>query len=221
MLGGAVAADAQEPHVRILDAAESFALAEAKQGLPRAKLHISASPLDARLALPACTQGLNAFKPSGGRVIGNAVIGVRCAGPHPWTLYVPVQVSARLAVVVAVRPLVRGTQLMASELALADRDLSNLAYGYLTGKTQAVGQVLTRDVMAGQVVLPAMLSPPILVRRGQMVTVMSGGSGIEVTTEGVALASGSRGQAIKVRNSHSQRIIEGVVSGPGKVTVGG
>ncbi|WP_052064575.1 flagellar basal body P-ring formation chaperone FlgA [Acidihalobacter prosperus] len=215
------AASRVEPHARILAAAKSYALAEAKLSLTGAKIQVSASPIDSRLTLPACVQGLNAFKPSGGRMIGNAVVGIRCDGPHPWTLYVPVRISARLAVVVATRPLSRGAQLSASELGLAEHDLSGLAYGYLTAKSQAVGRMLTRSVSAGQVVQPGMLAQPLLVHRGQTVTIVSAAAGIEVTSQGVALASGSRGQLVKVRNSESQRIVQGVVSGPGRIRIDG
>lgn len=217
----ASAAPTYEPHAAILRAASSYALSAARSELPGAKLSVAPAPLDARLALAACGQSLSTFRPNGGAVVGNTVIGVRCSGVHPWTLYVPVKVSARLPVVVAARPLVRGEQLGAGDLKLATRDLGNLAYGYLTAESQALGQIVMRQTSAGQVILPGMLAPPILVKRGQQVTLVSSAEGIEVSTEGVALASGARGQWVKVRNSRSHRIIDGVVAGPGRVSVGG
>lgn len=210
-----------ESHAAILHAASSYAIAAARSELSGAKLSVTPSPLDSRLALPACGQPLSAFRPDGGAVVGNTVIGVRCSGVHPWTLYVPVRVSARLPVVVAARPLTRGVQLSTGDLRLAVHDLGNLAYGYLTAKSQALGQVLTRQASAGQIVLPGMLAPPILVKRGQNVTLVSTAAGIEVSTEGVALASGARGQWVKVRNTRSHRVIDGVVVGPGRVSVDG
>ena len=72
---------------------------------------ITAGELDPRLRLANCTTKLQAFLPAGARAQGNTTVGVRCNGRSPWQVYVPVAVKILDQVLVASRPLARGTPL--------------------------------------------------------------------------------------------------------------
>ncbi|MEJ2480735.1 MAG: SAF domain-containing protein, partial [Acidihalobacter sp.] len=128
----------------IRKAAADYALAVAKQTLPSARLQVRASMLDSRLRLPRCDGPLKPSAPSGGRQVGHTVVAVRCTGAHPWKLYVPVEVKARLKVLVAAQPLARGAQVDAGMLSTAQRDVAQLPYGYFTRRSAVLGQVLRR-----------------------------------------------------------------------------
>lgn len=216
-------AQAQEfqPLASIRKAAMDYALAAAKRAMPDARLAVRAASLDSRLRLTLCRHPLQSSAPSSGREVGNTVVSVRCAGPRPWKLYVPVEVEARLQVLVAAQPLERGVQVKAGMLSRAERDVAQLPYGYFTNQRPVLGQVLQRNLSPGKVLTPGMLSPPLLVRRGQVVTLAAGADGFSVTTQGVALQDGARGALVRVRNSRSKRVVQGVVTGSGQVQVPG
>jgi len=205
----------------IRKAAVDYALAAAKRAMPEAQLAARATSLDSRLRLPLCHHPLQSSAPSNGRAVGNTVVSVRCSGARPWKLYVPVEVKARLMVLVAAQPLVRGAQVKADMLSAAERDVTQLPYGYFTRQAAVLGQVLQRNLSTGKVLTPGMLRRPLLVRRGQVVTLTAGADGFSVTTQGVALQDGASGALVRVRNSQSKRVVQGVVTGSGQVQVQG
>ncbi len=60
---------------------------------------------------------------------------------------------------------------------------------------------------------------PVLVHRGDLVTIVYRSTGLTLTTRGRALSAGAGGEVIKVFNVQSKRTVEGEVNGPGLVTV--
>lgn len=121
--------EAVQGHDDIKAAAEAF-ITEVVVSSHGAQPEARAGALDSRLRLTRCDAPLAGFQPSGARMLGNTTVGVRCPGTTPWTLYVPVRVSLYGDVVVAARPLARGTQLTDADLKLANRDLAQLHSGY-------------------------------------------------------------------------------------------
>lgn len=184
-----------------------------------AELEIEAAPLDARLRLPACTQRLEAFLAPGARLAGRTTVGVRCAGPEAWSLYVPLQVRAFGKVVTARQALARGQVLTEADLALERRDLFALPGTPLTGLSQALGQTLRQAVAAGTVLQPTMLESRKLVRRGEPVTIVAEAGAVQVRTSGVVLADGAAGDRIPVRNALTRKVIQATVAAPGLVRI--
>lgn len=201
--------------------AEIRAAAEAfiESRVTDAALDARAGALDARLRLQRCDGVLEAFRPPGGRTTGNTTVGVRCTGSQRWKLYVPVRVEARAQVLVARRPLARGTRLDAADLVQAEHDLTSLPYGYFRDLAALTGRELRRPVGAGTVILPSMVAEPQLVRRGQTVVLSARQSGVQISMQGRALADGALQQRIRVENLSSGRVIEGVVRSAERVEV--
>ena len=198
----------QDPEA-IRQTARQFALGlVAAEGV---EARVEASPLDRRLRLPACDKALSAFASPGGKSSGRPSIGVRCDGSSPWSIYVPVTVERLGQVVVTTRPVARGQTLGQDDLRLAERDLGDLRAGYLTGLDQALGQRAMRDLPADAELTPAHVSAPIAIKRGADVTIVASDELLDVRMRGVALAAGSVGQRIRVRNASSKREIDAVV----------
>jgi len=177
-------------------------------------------PLDARLRLPLCDSPLQAFFPQGRHAGGFVTVGVRCTGSSPWTVYGKVRVKAYREVVVAKVPIRIGGLIGRGDVGLVRKDLSELGGDYLIDPAQAVGRVTRRMLAVGAVVGTADLRVPQLVRRGQKVIIRAESAGIAVTMSGEALADGSEGERIQVRNERSSKVVEGVIIGPGVVRVG-
>jgi flagella basal body P-ring formation protein FlgA len=172
---------------------------------------VEADALDERLHLVACDAPLETFMPAGGRRGANSSVGVRCASPQPWKIYVSVHVTSRDRVLVAARPLSRDAVLGAADLELVERNVDLLAQGYLTDVGQLSGMRLRRPVATGSVLTPAMLASVPLIARGQQVTLEAGADAMSIRMAGESLDEAALGQRIRVRNLSSARVVEGIV----------
>lgn len=211
---------AHEPQQNILAAATRFMEATAADAHGAGfAISVTAGPLDDRLRLRACDEAPEAFTAPNTRTAGSTTVGVRCHGPVPWTLYVPVQVDVHGDVVVLSQPLPRGTVLQPSHLRLERQDVGRLSGGYLANPEQARDMVLRRALQAGTVLTPQMVEPPRLVQRGQRVLLLAETGSVAVRVEAEALGDGALGDRVRVRNLSSQKIVEGQVLSRGVVGV--
>jgi flagella basal body P-ring formation protein FlgA len=175
--------------------------------------------LDSRLRLARCDLPLEAFMPPGRRELGNTTVGVRCSGSKRWTLYVPMTINVYTGVVVAATSLPKGEQLDSSKIKIARHNLARLPQGYFRDPSAVEGMMLKRNVTACRPLTPAMLKAKRLIERGQRVTMLATGGGLEVRMPGEALSHGSSGERIRVRNISSRKVVEGVVVAAGTVRV--
>lgn len=182
----------------------------------RKPAEVEAKALDPRLRLAPCGR-FNAFLAPGTRLIGNVHVGVRCEEGGAWLVYVPVRISVHDSVITAAAPLARGQVLGPEHLAQASRDIAAVPAGYMTEAALVAGMRLKQPVAAGAVLTKAMFESPALVRRGERVTLVAAAGGIEVRAAGTALADAAKGEPVEVRNASSQRVVKGVVAGPGLV----
>jgi flagella basal body P-ring formation protein FlgA len=212
--GGAI-----EDHEEIRGAAEAYATSIATSLAPAgARVRATATRLDPRLRLPACSAAISAFGISGQTGIPSSV-GVRCEGERPWSIYVPVRVEVIAEVVVLAAVVERGAALRAEQLTLEARDVAGLIRGYLTDIAATEGMVLTRALQPGAVLDATMLAPQRIVVRGERVQLRAGSGPLDVSMEGEALADAARGERVRVRNVASGTVVEGVVAAAGVVQI--
>ncbi len=100
-------------------------------------------------------------------------------------------------------------------------NISNLSGDPLLSVGDAAGRLAKRTLRPGKPLLRKQLQQPLLVKRGAAVTIVSQTDGISAQTAGVALKEGRLQESIKVQNSSSERVIDAIVVGPGRVSVGG
>ncbi len=215
---GPVQADEIQPLDSIQAAAEAFVLAEIAT-VNGADVSAEAGRLDPRLRLRACEEPLQTFQAAGNRLRGNTSVGVRCSGPQPWSIYVPVRVRQEVEVAVLTRNLGRGATVDAESVTLQRLDTGQLGFGYFDRVEEVLGQTLRRAANAGTVLTPALVAIPPTVRRGEQVTLVAERNGIAIRASGRALADARTGDLVRVRNLSSERVVEGVVKGPGQVTI--
>lgn len=206
---GNPAAASFEDQARIRGAAEQ-AVRTQLAGTP-GQLVVEAQALDPRLLMPACELPLQASAPRGMQGRARVTAEVSCKGQRAWRLYVPVNIKLRRAVVVTVQPLERGKALAPGDVILAERELAELSGGYLTSLDAVNGQVLRRAVPAGTPLSAALLEAPVLVRRGQPVTLQARSGGLSVQAPGVARGDGALGELIDVQNISSKKILQAIV----------
>lgn len=179
---------------------------------------IEAVAIDERLKLKRCELPLEAEV---ARPIqrGNGMVAVRCPGPTPWRLFVPVRATDPVTVVVAARTLKPGEVLAAADVTVEQRPSTALPYDFLADATQAVGLTVRRTQTAGAVLSQGALEHPEVVARGALVTLVSTSGTVTVKSEGIALEPGRLRQRVRVRSA-SGRVVEGMAEGPGQVRVG-
>ena len=196
------------PIEEIRAAAETFLLERVGRD---ASTTVHAGALDPRHKLARCTQPLTASLRPGAKITQRTIVGVRCDGTRRWKLYVPVTVVVTADVLVARRTLPRGHLLREDDIMIDRREISGLAAGYLGDARAIVGQRLKSQVLAGNPLTPRVLEINKAIKRGQSVTIVVRAGGINIQMAGKALADGAMGQRIRVENTNSGRVVEGIV----------
>jgi flagella basal body P-ring formation protein FlgA len=94
------------------------------------------------------------------------------------------------------------------------------AEGAVVTDPQAVAGLAARhQLRPGQPIHDADLMKPAVVQRNDIVTIFYEAPGISLTLRGQAQEAGALGDTINIMNVQSKRLVQGVVTGPGRVTV--
>jgi flagella basal body P-ring formation protein FlgA len=114
-------------------------------------------------------------------------------------------------------PIEHGEVLKASDLTMTKRPKAEGAV--ITDVRAATGLAARHQLHPGQPLHDADLMKPAVVQRNDNVTIIYEAPGLSLTLRGQAQESGALGDTISVQNVQSKRTVQGVVSGPGRVTV--
>jgi flagella basal body P-ring formation protein FlgA len=181
-------------------------------GLPGA-VAIEIGKIDERVSLAACDQS-HAFFPAGSRAWGKTSVGVRCAAPTAWTIYVSANIKVSADYLVAARPLALGQEIGTGDFSIRHGELTQLPAGVLTDATQAIGHRLANSVQAGQPLRRDAVRAPPAVQAGQAVALIVQGNGFKVSSEGHALGKAPEGELVQVKTAGGS-VVSGVVrAGP-------
>lgn len=165
--------------------------------------------------LNACEQAL-LIEGASAVPLGNVQRRVSCQQPK-WSLYVrsSVKVSARLPV--ANRALKRGEHIAATDidwqlikLSVSDRDV-------ITDMEHIVGQQVVRKLRRHRAIKAQQLSKPQWVNIGDKVIIEARSNGFYANMPGEALEAGGEGEAIRVRNLSSGKVISAYPIAKGRV----
>ncbi|TKC89259.1 flagellar basal body P-ring formation protein FlgA [Trinickia terrae] len=190
-------------------------LQQQAQGLP-GRVAIQVNQVFPR-GLAACAS-LEPFMPMGSRMWGRTMVGVRCVGDHPWTLYLQARVAVQGTYYLAARPLSPGDVLSAADLVVRDGDLTALPQAVITDPSQAVGATALVRISEGLPLRQDILKGASAVTVGQTVRIVAVGQGFSISAEGSAMNNASPGQTVRVKTVAGQ-IIQGVVKDGGTVEI--
>ena len=183
-----------------------------------AEVNFRITALDNRLALADCNQPIDVDDNS--QKAGNRInLKVSCKGSTPWSIYVPVTLEVLRPVVVANRPIARGERIHSADLHMLKLDTAQLSGAYFSDINVIAGQEARRLINTDEVIYDHAVEPPIIVKRGESVTITAQAGGLSVRMTAVAMSDGRRGDKITVKNPQSKRVLEATVSAPGQVTV--
>lgn len=82
-----------------------------------------------------------------------------------------------------------------------------------------IGKTPRTNARAGEVLRRAEVMAPIVITKGEVVTMILTTPQMTLTAQGRATENGAGGQSIKIENTRSRTTIEGVVTGPNRVVV--
>lgn len=187
-----------------------------KDSLP-GKAHYRIGTINAGGLAVGC-RNVVASMDNGARPWGKTHVNVRCTEGATWNLYVPVEIHVAVDYLVSARPLRAGQPIAESDLARLPGDLADLPTGILTDPAQALGQSYRISLPAHRPLRAEMLRPPLVVRQGQSVMIVSEGAGFKVANEGRALNDAAAGQVVQVRLD-SGKNIRGIAKSDGTITV--
>jgi flagella basal body P-ring formation protein FlgA len=207
------AAIAQQDHAALKETVTSF-VQQQTAGLP-GKVTFTVDEIDRRIVLRPCSK-VEAFLPAGSQLIGRISIGVRCAEPKGWSIFIPVQIKISRDLLISARPLAQGQIVHAEDLSRQTTETTQNVG--MTDPSLAIGKVLRYSVSAGYIMRADMLREPYSVRQGQSVRLSVQGSSFTLSSSGVALNNAGEGETVQVRTA-SGRLVSGIAGNEGIVLI--
>jgi flagella basal body P-ring formation protein FlgA len=117
------------------------------------------------------------------------------------------------------RGLGRGDLVRSSDIVMERKPKAQVPAGALSSVDQMVGLAARKPLQPSQPIRAADLMKPELVRANEAVTVTYEAPGITLSVRGKALEAGARGDVVNVLNIQSKRTMQGIVTGPGRISI--
>ncbi len=126
----------------------------------------------------------------------------------------------RLAhVPVPVRTIGRGETIQAEDLEWVQQRDSRLGTSVITEASGLVGHSARGPLRAGAPVRATQVRRPVVVAKGSLVLMVLEREGMALSARARALEDGGVGETIRVSNLQSSTVVEGTITGPGRVDV--
>ncbi|WP_375463967.1 flagellar basal body P-ring formation chaperone FlgA [uncultured Methylobacterium sp.] len=118
------------------------------------------------------------------------------------------------------RTINRGEPVTGADLAIERRPREGAPPDAQGSVASLAGEVAQRTLTAGAILRQGDTAPPDLVARGEAVTIVYDSPGISLAMRGQATDAGRLGATVNVVNVASKKVLQAVVVGPGRVSVG-
>lgn len=141
------------------------------------------------------------------------------AGEKAVEIPVTGRVQVKREIPVLVRRLEAGTTVASNDIDWLEIDEDRISADMITDANQLIGRELLRDTSAGQPVRTREVIPARMVTRGSLVVMKIQTPYMLITAQGKALQDGVAGDVVRVKNTQSNRIVEGVVDAPGVIRI--
>ncbi len=132
-------------------------------------------------------------------------------------LALPALAGTDARVAVPSRDIARGEIISDSDLVYGTASASQMRPGVATAMDDLSGKQARRYLRAGELVLTSDVRKPIIVTKGETVTMTFNAPGVSLTATGRALSEGGLGESVTVLNPVSFRQVMATVTGPATV----
>ncbi len=203
-----------EPTVTLQDRVITWL--EGYTGIDRARLRVTPSRRDDEALSQVATHARYEFEPAGSAAIGRVPLEIRCyqGDRLVQTHRVALDVAMRVDAVVATRPIGRGQTLAPGDLDLREVFLTNKTATAVTDIDSVIGQVAGASIPSGAVLHTDQVSPPLMVRRGELMAVRCVSGNLVIKTVGRATRNAGLGELVEVRNERSRDMFTARLTGP-------
>ncbi len=133
----------------------------------------------------------------------------------------PALADTNVKIVVPVRDIARGEVLGDSDLTFGSVGGSALMGGTITNPDLVKGMETRRVLRAGEPLSASDLRRPVLVTKGQTVTMTFVAPGVDLTAMGRAMSEGGIGDTVTIQNPASFRMVSAIVTAAGTVRATG
>jgi flagella basal body P-ring formation protein FlgA len=135
----------------------------------------------------------------------------------------PVRIGGQLVetveVVVPRRAIARGETLARADIIVERRPREGQVSDLIGDPGAAIDKVASRALMAGLPLRASDVRREEIVAKGDLVTIIYESRGLTITMRGKAGEAGAMGDVVSVTNPQSKRVLQGTVSGPGRISV--
>ncbi|MFA4993946.1 MAG: flagellar basal body P-ring formation chaperone FlgA [Bdellovibrionales bacterium] len=129
------------------------------------------------------------------------------------------RILVKRSIPVLARRLESGSIIGSNDLDWTDVPEERVSADIVTETSQLIGREVRHDMPEGDVVRSRDVIPPRLVQRGALVTMRIETPNILITAQGKAQQDGAEGETVRVINTQSNRLVEGIVVAPGVVEI--
>ena len=194
--------------------AESFIQAQIE--LPKSgTMTIEAARIDSRIYATDCPIPLSASLPGRLNTSGNTSVLIECQ-PDDWKVYIPVKTALMMPLVTALSSLSKGHSISSNDLTLTLVNSRTYRRGGYTNPNELIGSRIKRSVRAGDVVEK---NDICMVCRNDSVIIKAEKGELSILTKGTALGDGALGDKVNVKNDKSKRIVSGIVTEVGEISI--
>jgi flagella basal body P-ring formation protein FlgA len=180
-------------------------------GTPGPRLHLPAA------ADPTIAVDVVAYDPRSGRF--TVVVTAPSDDPAAPSLRLSGRLREVTEVPVLTDRVMRGEVIGADDVRWLRLRTDRLPRNTVLDADDLIGLTPKRTLRPGEPVRGSEVRRPIMVPKGGLVTLVLTTSGMKMTVRGRALGNGGEGDTIRVANARSHTIVEGIVTGAGRVTI--
>ncbi|HEY9163028.1 MAG TPA: flagellar basal body P-ring formation chaperone FlgA [Magnetovibrio sp.] len=134
-------------------------------------------------------------------------------------VHVAGKVERMAQVPVLANRVMRGEVIKASDIQWQTLAEGRLPRTAITEVDLVVGMAAKRTLQAGKPIAIADIRRPLLVNKGESVTMYLTTPSMRLTAKGRALEHGSEGDTIRISNSQTNTVVDAIVTGPGQARV--
>ena len=197
---------------------------------------VTIQEIDPRLRLEPCTGDLSVRYPFS----TETTVEVKCTADKGWKIFLTISKPTSepnirptaketqaytpssielINGVVTKRTLQRGIPIRASDIEHQSFPSNRLKSGHVKSLSYPIGMEPSQTIPKGALISINMLRPPVLVRKGDAVSIIFERNGISVTNEGIALENGGLREKIKIQLPDTKKILSGTIQSAGVVKI--
>lgn len=116
-------------------------------------------------------------------------------------------------------PMRPGDVISERDIDYVDMRATNITNNMVVDASKLVGLTPRRGISAMKPIMAGDVQPPVIIKKGEIVTMMLKNNIINLTTQGRAMDDGSEGDIIRVMNTTSKQVVGATVTGPQAVSI--